>query len=305
MSNYKTLAFYIIIFFIISLFYFSYEIRNLNSFYFKKNDEMHARFINLKSHHKNFINAKDNVNSLNFIRQMNYAQSLKSYSNSDGRSPALYFHSHWGLDRGKQIYNLDYNILHNENIFRLSYDIEKYLNAININLPKNCKKLRTENVNLGTNIKELIYDNKNVFQDQSNSILIIEAQTHTVDKYVSIIIKNNKTNELVSRSEIDMKNDKNPINKTYAPVIYNNNSDIIMFDSGYASQINSKNLMKFKIYLYINKFKDFEINLESYNDIDTFKNLSNDSINEVDFNKLNNESLLITEINKKQIFCQG
>ena len=304
MSNYKTLAFYIIIFFIISLFYFSYEIRNFNSFYFKKNDEMHARFINLKSHHKNFINAKDNVNSLNFIKQMNYEKSLKSYSNSRA-NPEFYFHSHWGLDRGKQIYNFDYNILHNENIFRLSYDVEKYLNTNNIDLPKNCKNLRTKNVNIGTNSKELVYDNKNVLHDQSNSILIIEVQSQTEDKYISVIIKNNKTKELVSRSEIDMKNDRNPINKTYAPVIYNNNSDIIMFDSGYASPINSKNLMKFKIYLYINKFKDFEINLESYNDIDTYKTLSNNSTNEVDFDKLNNESLLIIEMNKKQIFCQG
>ena len=307
-------------YFIITLFllatYYSFEIRELKSFYFKKNDEIHARLINLRFNHLNFHRAKNNPDSISFIKQLDYSKSRKSFSNADGRSSVLYFHSYWGLEKGIDIYGIE-----NPNIFRINYDAEKFLLENNIkSFEKNCHEVRKNSINKinKSQFNNKLLINKNFllneisFQkgNKINSLIYIEAELETINQYLSLLIKDTNEN-IIGRSEIDLANLRNPINYTYASKIFNTNTNLIILDTGskYGTINSSGNFSgsaKIWALLFIDNYIDFIFELNSYDDLEKFKLISDLNSKDALKIKLNNKDpLSVISLNHRLIGCEG
>ena len=171
-KNYYIINFFVISTLIITV--YSNEFNHFISFAFKKNDELHERINVLKFNHRQFTNAKANPKSINFIKEFDYEKGNKSYSNTYGRSVPLWFHHYWGLEKGKELYNIKSN-----NIFRLSHQVQNYLKNNNINIYEECREEKNIN-NLsieGIEVKKNSFDSlQNYSELNSNFLLLIEMK---------------------------------------------------------------------------------------------------------------------------------
>jgi len=170
----------------------------------KKTFFFHINFIDrLAINHlntKTFISASkpENINKVFFLRQINF------FTESNFVKRAMDFHFYWDLERGKIIHNVK-----NENFYRISFTVEKYLNQKNIEVSKICSNLKkqitfkyTENEILNDKIN--IINNSNSEDDDHNILTFIKIKLSTNNPLVNVKITDNK-DFIFSQAEVNLE----------------------------------------------------------------------------------------------------
>jgi hypothetical protein len=290
-NNFYIINLFIILVTLITI--YSFEFNRFINFAFKKNDEIHERINTLRFNHNQFTNAKNDSQSINFIKEFNYEKGIKSYANRRGRSSPLYFHHHWGLEKGKEIYDIKTN-----NIFRVSHQVQNYLDKKNINIYDKCHTQKNNNTLLNEDIEftngtsHFSMKNSN---NLSNFLLFVELDIVTESRYISIFTENAKNN-LIIRNEIDLTNNIHPIKDAYSTNIVNSANNIILLDNGSFGK--TENQVKIWLMYYLEKYENFNIEIKPILNEDSYLEFFNN--NDLNFEtKLNNSKKTLHIINNK------
>ena len=241
---------------------YSAEFNHFINFAFKKNDEMHARINILKFNHNQFTNARENPQSINFIKEFDYEKGLKSYANAPGRSVSMWFHPHWGLEIGKEIYDVK-----SDNIFRVSHQVQNYLKQNNINIYEACSEIK----NINNVIEKSFEFNNDYFIQKPGAaeinkklLVFIELEVNSNTQYLNVktIKKNNK---ILNTNQIDLTGNINNLIDSYSSNIINESLNNILLDSG-----SYKDSSRIWFLFYISEFSDFKLEIESLLDRDAY-----------------------------------
>lgn len=280
----------------------SKEFKNFSSFFLKKDDEIFYKFKILKHNHYVYLKARNNKNFIGFIRELDFEKALKSFVNREGRSQVLMFHNYWGLEKAKEIYKIN-----NENVFRLPFLTEKFLEKNQININDKCSEVRKSdfsklkflNKEL-TNIK-LINNQDNL----SRGLYYFKIKINTSNQFLSLTALDNNHN-IINRSEIDLDNLNHPKNHSYSNKILNSSTNIILLDTGSENNSGAHNqVTHLWLLYYVNNYQDFSLLLNPYNSKEDFI-MHSDSMNSILDYKINsvNKDFEILENNLKIILCK-
>ena len=278
----------------------SREFKNFSSFFFKKDDEIFYKFKILKHNHYVYLKAKKNPNSIGFIKELSYDKSLKSFVNKSSRAHKFYFHNHWGIEKAKELYKI-----YNENVFRLPFLTEQFLDKNKINIYEKCSEIRKSSisnfVNKGIANIRLINKKDNL----SKSLYYFKLQINTPNQFLSLITLD-KDQKIINRSEINLVTYNHHKSDSFSNKIVNSSANIILLDTGSENNSGVHNQVTQLWFLYyINNYEDFSLLLNSYNSKDDFILHSDTSDISLEY-KINseNQNFEILEEHLKIILCK-
>ena len=278
----------------------SREFKNFSSFFFKKDDEIFYKFKILKHNHYVYLKAKKNPNSIGFIKELSFDKSLKSFANKSTRAHVFYFHNYWGIEKAKELYKI-----YNENVFRLPFLTEKFLDKNKINIYEKCSEIRKSSFsnffNKGIGNIGLINKKENL----SKSLYYFKLQINTPNQFLSLITLD-KDHKIINRSEINLVTYPHHKSDSFSNKIVNSSANIILLDAGSENNSGVHNqVTKLWFLYYINNYEDFNLLLNSYNSKDDF--ILHSDTNDISLEyKINseNQNFEILEEHLKIILCK-
>ena len=296
----KTFLIFVFVIFVFASIVNSREFKNFSSFFFKKDDEIFYKFKILKHNHYVYLRAKKNPNSIGFIKELSYDKSLKSFVNKSSRSHKFYFHNYWGVEKAKELYKI-----YNENVFRLPFLTEQFLDKNKINIYEKCSEIRKSSFsnffNKGIGNIGLINKKDNL----SKSLYYFKLQINTSNQFLSLITLD-KDQKIINRSEINLVTYNHHKSDSFSNKIVNSSANIILLDTGSENNSGVHNQVTQLWFLYyINNYEDFSLLLNSYNSKDDFILHSDTSDISLEY-KINseNQNFEILEEHLKIILCK-